>query len=154
MKKTGAQLAQTLIGTYRVLVDTAIAELAARGHPDVKPVHEFAMQAIVTGADNATELGRRLSVSKQAAAKTIQTLLDRGYIERTVDPEDSRRKRLQVTPRGFAMIRRGEAIFDELRSRWETRIGKDQFALLEEQLTTLAGETPMLPDTLSWLSAD
>jgi hypothetical protein len=33
-----------------------------------------ALRAIDTGADTASELGRRLSVSKQAAAKTLAAL--------------------------------------------------------------------------------
>ena len=69
MSRSGADLALLLLGGFRPLVDDAVLELAERGHEDVRPVHDFAMRAIVAGADNASELGRRLSVSKQAAAK-------------------------------------------------------------------------------------
>ena len=62
---------------------------------------------------NAPELGRRLSISKQAAAKTIAVLQERGYVERAPDRSDGRRKRLQVTKRDFAVLREGEAIFDD-----------------------------------------
>ncbi|MCU1658912.1 MAG: hypothetical protein JWO57_3568, partial [Pseudonocardiales bacterium] len=34
----------------------------------------FAMRAIAAGADNTPELGRPLSVTKQAAAKTVAVL--------------------------------------------------------------------------------
>ena len=97
MSRSGADLALLLLGGFRSLVDTATAELAARGYEDVRPVHDFAMRAIASGADNASELGRRLSVSKQAAAKTIAVLQERGYVTRDTDPRDGRRKRLQVT---------------------------------------------------------
>ena len=72
-----------------MLVDAAIEELVNRGYEDVRPVHEFAMGAIAAGADNASELGRRLSVSKQAAAKTIALLQDRGYVAGDADPIDA-----------------------------------------------------------------
>jgi len=37
------------------------------------------MRAIASGAENASELGRRLSVSKQAAAKAIALLEEQGF---------------------------------------------------------------------------
>ena len=54
---------------FRTLIDGLHDQLAARGHPDAGPIHAFALQAI--GPDGATvsELGRRLGVSKQAAAR-------------------------------------------------------------------------------------
>src|SRR5471030_127559 len=126
MSRSGADLALLLLGGFRVLVDDAIVELAKRGYDDVRPVHDFAMRAIGAGADNTSELGRRLAVSKQAAAKTVAVLQQRGYVTREPDPHDARRKRLQVTSRGFNVLRQGEAIFDELRTQWERQIGRTQ----------------------------
>ena len=74
------------------------------------PVHDFAMRAIAAGADSASELGRRLSVSKQAAAKTVAVLEQRGYVARGADPLDARRKRLQVAALGFEVMREAQAV--------------------------------------------
>ena len=136
------------------MVDAAIVELANHGHRDVRPVHEFAMRAIAAGADSASELGRRLSVSKQAAAKTISVLQDRGYVARNPDPADARRKRLRVTALGFDVLRQGEAIFDQLRQRWLQQIGRTQLESLEENLEALIGAVPERFDTLGWISQD
>jgi DNA-binding MarR family transcriptional regulator len=154
MSRSGADLALLLLGGFRSLVDSATAELARRGYEDVRPVHDFAMRAIAAGADNASELGRRLSVSKQAAAKTIAVLQERGYVAREADPVDARRKRLQVTPLGFDVLRTGEAIFDELRDQWERQIGAAQLASLETHLTTLVGDPPGRFDTPAWMTRD
>ena len=140
MARTGADLALLLLGGYRSLVDGAMAELAARGHEDFRPTHEFAMRAIAAGADSASDLGRRTSVSKQAAAKTLAVLLERGWVSREVDPADSRRKRLQVTARGRDVLAEGEAVFEELRARWAEQIGAAGLAELEAHLTTLVGD--------------
>ena len=86
MSRSGADLALLLLGGFRSLVDAATAELGRRGYEDVRPVHDFAMRAIAVGAGNASELGRRLSVSKQAAAKTIAALQERGYVTRGTTP--------------------------------------------------------------------
>ncbi|GGP75520.1 MarR family winged helix-turn-helix transcriptional regulator [Saccharothrix coeruleofusca] len=154
MSRSGADLALLLLGGFRCLVDAAQAELADRGHGDVRPVHDFAIRAIASGADSASELGRRMAVSKQAAAKTIAVLQERGYVAREADPADARRKRLRVTDRGFAMLREAEAIFDELREQWARRIGADQLKELEARLTDLVGATPVRLDTPGWLARD
>ena len=154
MSRSGADLALLLLGGFRALVDDAHDELARRGHEDVRPVHDFAMRAIAAGADNASELGRRLSVSKQAAAKTIAVLQERGYVARDADPLDARRKRLQVTTLGFEVLRQGEAIFDELRSRWEQQIGAAELASLEAHLSALVGVSSIRFDTASWMARD
>jgi DNA-binding MarR family transcriptional regulator len=154
MSRSGADLALLLLAGFRSLVDTATAELALRGYEDVRPVHDFAMRAIAAGSDNASELGRRLSVSKQAAAKTIAVLQERGYVTRDPDPRDARRKRLQVTPLGFDVLRTGEAIFDELRDQWERQIGPAQLASLETHLASLVGDQPVRFDTAGWMSRD
>jgi DNA-binding MarR family transcriptional regulator len=154
MSRSGADLALLLLGGFRTLVDDATAELARRGYEDVRPVHDFAMRAIAAGASNASELGRRLSVSKQAAAKTIAVLQERGYVTRDADPRHARRMHLQVTALGFEVLRTGEAIFDELRGQWERQIGTDQLEILETHLAELAGSTPVRFDTPGWMSRD
>ena len=131
MSRSGADLALLLLGGFRVLVGDAMVELAHRGYEDVRPTHDFAMRAIAAGADNASELARRLSVSKQAAAKTVAVLRERGYVAREADPLDARRKRLHVTALGFEVLREGEAIFDELRDKWKLQIGSDELERLE-----------------------
>ena len=154
MSRSGADLALLLLGGFRSLVDDVIAELARRGYEDVRPVHDFAMRAIAGGADNASELGRRLSVSKQAAAKTIAVLQERGYVAVEPDPLDARRKRLQVTPLGVEVLRTGEAIFDELRDQWARQIGGGELEKLEKHLADLIGTPAVRFDTAGWMARD
>lgn len=154
MSRSGADLALLLLGGYRSLIDVATAELASLGHEDFKPVHEFALRAIVAGADSASELGRRTSVSKQAAAKTIATLVDRGYVVSGPDPKDARRKRLRVTKRGFEVMDRGEAILEKARDRWEQQIGPTELATFEARLTALVGDAAIRIDAPGWVAHD
>ncbi len=154
MSRSGADLALLLLGGFRSLVDAATSELAAHGYQDVRPVHDFTMRAIAGGADNTSELGRRLSVSKQAAAKTVAILQERGYVSRDPDPRDARRKRLQVTSLGFEVLRQGEMIFDDLRLRWQKQIGRTQLEALEKHLAALVGSSPVRLDTPGWLARD
>ncbi|SNY46835.1 MarR family winged helix-turn-helix transcriptional regulator [Paractinoplanes atraurantiacus] len=154
MSRSGADLALLLIGGFRTLVDAAIADLAAQGYEDVRPIHDFAMRAIADGADSASELGRRLSITKQSAARTIGVLRERGYVTIAPDPRDARRKQLQVTALGFEVMRAGEAIFDDLRARWASQIGATELAALEKHLAALVGAAPIRFDTPGWMATD
>jgi DNA-binding MarR family transcriptional regulator len=154
MSISGATLTMLLISGFRSLVEAAQTELAARGYEDIRPVHDFAIRAIIAGADNASELGRRLAVSKQPAAKTIGILESRGYIVREADPVDARRKRLRVTAHGLEMQREAEEIFDDLRNQWAQRIGTTQLEEIEKHLVELVGTDPIRLDTSGWLAHD
>jgi DNA-binding MarR family transcriptional regulator len=142
-RSQGADLALLLLGGFHSMTDEVIAELARRGHPEVRPVHEFALRAIDTGADTASELGRRLSVSKQAAAKTIAAMQRLGYVEIEPDPADGRRRRSRVTRRGRDMVAIGSALFDDVRDRWAERIGAQQLNALQAHLGQLVTPRPL-----------
>ena len=139
----GANLALLLLGGFRHLAGAAQAELSRRGYPGITATNEFAMRAIAGGAGSAGELARALGVSKQAAAKMINALEERGYVGRVDDPEDARRKLVTVTARGIASLHEGEAIMDELRAGWRRKVGADNLARLEADLVKLVGASPV-----------
>jgi DNA-binding MarR family transcriptional regulator len=154
MSRSGAELARLLLGSYRKLVDTSTRELAARGYEDVRPVHEFTLRAVAAGAATAAEVARRMAVSKQAAAKTVAVLHERGYVSIAADPLDPRRNRVEVTERGVAMMRAGEAIFDESRARWAQQVGEAELAALEERLAAFVGDDVIHPEAPGWIAQD
>lgn len=154
MSRSGADLALLLLAGFRTLADRATAELAARGYQDVRPVHDFALRAILAGADSASELARRMSIAKQSAAKTIAGLEERELVRREPDPIDKRRIRLHVTDHGRAMLRDGEAIFDDLRAQWERQVGADAVQDVEDTLRRLLGGNAVRLDTPGWLMQD
>jgi DNA-binding MarR family transcriptional regulator len=149
---SGPRLALLLLGGFRAMVETAQAELAAQGYPDVRPVHEFAIRAIDAGAGSASDLGRQLGVSKQAAAKTIAVIEERGYVAGEPDPADGRRRRLTVTRKGKALMRAGEKIFDDLRVSWAEQLGAERLDDVEAALLELGVEAPSRFDAPGWLA--
>lgn len=128
-----------LLGGFRFMAEEATGRLAERGYPGVRPAHDFALRAITAGAVSVSEVGRRTSVTKQAAAKTVAFLEESGYVLRDPDPGDARRARLTVTDRGYSLMNEGEAVFDELRAQWESLVGGDRVADVQDALLHLLG---------------
>lgn len=118
----------------------------------MRPAHGFAMQAIGAHGATASDIGRRLGVSKQAAGKTVDRLLAVGYAERTDDPADARRKLIRLTPRGYDALARSAAIFDDLRAEWVAALGADRVRDMEAALRNVVPEeTAFRLDATSWL---
>ena len=139
MSRGGADLALLLLGGFRFMAEEATLRLDARGYPGVRPAHDFALRAVAAGATSLSEVGRRTSVSKQAAAKTVTFLEESGYVLRTADPGDRRSAHLTVTDRGHSLMREGEAVFDELRAEWESLVGAERIAEVQDALLGLVG---------------
>jgi DNA-binding MarR family transcriptional regulator len=140
MTRPGPDLALLLLGGFRQLVDHATAELLRRGYPELRPAQEFALLAIDAGANTASDLGRRIGVSKQAATKMIASLEERGFVALATDEKDTRRRLVSVTPFGHEVMAAGEAIINEKREEWIARIGADELARLEAHLALLVGK--------------
>ncbi len=121
--RPGFYLPLLLAGAFRALVDSLHAELEKYGHGEAKPVHGFALQAIGPHGATISELGRRLGVSKQAAAKTANGLELIGYISRQVDPDDARATVLVRSARGEEMLGLSAKVFEQLRGTWASQPG-------------------------------
>jgi DNA-binding MarR family transcriptional regulator len=134
----GYELPLLLLAGFRAVIDEAHERLAARGHPELRPAHGFAMQAVGTFGATAADVGRRLGVSKQAAGKTIDRLAELGYVERGEDSADRRRKLVRLTPRGQQALALSAEAFDCVRARWAALLGEQRLAALEADLRAAA----------------
>jgi DNA-binding MarR family transcriptional regulator len=146
----GFELPLLLFAGFRSLIDQLHAELARQGHPDVRPAYGFAMQAIGVDGATASDIGRRLGISKQAAGKTVDRLEALGYVERVDDEVDGRRKLVRLTPRGIDSLRRSAAIFDDLRQRWSSSLGPDRLAAVESALREVVPADGFRLDAVTW----
>jgi DNA-binding MarR family transcriptional regulator len=147
----GYELPLLLLAGFCAVIDEAHEELAARGHPELRPAHGFAMQAIGTFGATAADVGRRLGVSKQAAGKTIDRLADLGYVERGEAPADRRRKLVRLTPRGTEALALSAAAFEHVRARWSGLLGDGRVAALEADLRAVTPGQAFRLDIPGWL---
>lgn len=150
-KAAGPDLATLLIAAFQSMIDQVTEDLARHGHPDVRASHEFAMRAILAGADSAVDLARSLSISRQGAAKTIAALEERGYVARESNPKDARRKHLVLTSRGHEMLALGGEILNGIHARWENLVGAESLKSLTRSLKVLTARSAEPLAATSWL---
>ncbi|MBB5918901.1 DNA-binding MarR family transcriptional regulator [Nocardia transvalensis] len=150
-KGSGYELPLLLFAGFRTLIDELHAELARHGHPDVRPAYGFAMQAIGPEGAAASDIGRRLGISKQAAGKTVDRLVALGYAERADDPGDARRRLVRLTPHGLDSLARSAEIFDRLRDAWSAMLGEDRLREMENGLRAVVAPGAFRLDAAGWM---
>jgi DNA-binding MarR family transcriptional regulator len=147
----GSDLPLLMLLGFRALIDDVHTELAGAGHPGFRPLHGVAFKAIGDGV-TASELGRRLGVSKQAAGKTIEGLEREGYVERVADPDDARSKIIRLTPRGVEVRQLAFDAMAGLRGRWAERLGAEKLAAIEEGLREMTADREVRFDIPGWFN--
>lgn len=153
MESPGYELPLLLLGAFRHTIDALHEALAERGFPEARPAHGLALQALGPEAISVSELGRRLGVSKQAAAKTAVRLEALGYVTRRDDPRDARARLVARSERGEALLRESARLLAEQQRAWISALGEDRYAATVAGLRVLA-EGSSLADTLAWLQAE
>jgi DNA-binding MarR family transcriptional regulator len=68
-------------------------------------------------------LVKELRVSKQAAGQLVDTLVLRGYLERSVNAEDRRKLTVRLTPRGEAAAAAQAAARERVDAELEAQVG-------------------------------
>jgi DNA-binding MarR family transcriptional regulator len=148
----GWELPLLLAGAFRAIVDDLHDQLADAGHPGARPIHGFALQALGRDGVTVSELGRRLGVTKQAAAKTVASLEALGYVHRVAHPQDQRAALVKRAALGDEMLALSAQIFGRIHAEIAERLGKAQLEALEAALNRIASErSPKLGDLPGWL---
>jgi len=89
-----------LRGARRAYGSAIRADLDEAGCDDVPRNGIYVIGAIARTEAPLSEIIDQLGVSKQAAGALVDTLVTRGYLERSIYPEDRRRLRVTLTERG------------------------------------------------------
>jgi DNA-binding MarR family transcriptional regulator len=98
--ETAASLPALLRAARRTYASAVRDALSAAGYDDVPRNGSYVLGAMARSEVALSRIIADLGVSKQAAGQLVDTLVARGYLHRSVDPEDRRRLTLGLTERG------------------------------------------------------
>jgi DNA-binding MarR family transcriptional regulator len=114
-----------------------LAALHERGFDDLDAAHLNVFQYPGPEGARPSELAARLRISKQALNYLLGELERLGYIERELDADDRRSKRIALTPRAVSAIGVIRDAVDEVESMWANQLGSRGFAQLRDLLLEL-----------------
>ena len=127
-----------LLRAARTIYGSAIHRaLAEVGCDDVPRNGVYVIGAIARSGAPLSQIIHQLGVSKQAAGQLVDTLVSRGYLDRSVDPEDRRRLRIALTDRGQAAGAVIRTAVDRVDADLLERVGPDHIAHTRATLASL-----------------
>ena len=107
-----------------------------------------ALSAIEAGANYPSLMCERMAMTPSGVSRILEDLTRRQLVVRTLDPHDSRRVRLQITPKGEDVLRAARSTMLGLLNEGLTQLPSTQVQLFVETITQLndlmarATETP------------
>ncbi|MCI4317217.1 MAG: MarR family transcriptional regulator [Thermoplasmata archaeon] len=93
-------LSALLRAAQRTYVEAVERVHADRGFDDLPPTGDYIIGAMNWSGASLEAVIAWMGVSKQAVSQAVDTLVARGYLQRTRDRADRRRVKLTLTPRG------------------------------------------------------
>jgi DNA-binding MarR family transcriptional regulator len=122
--------------TYGAAIHGALDEV---GCDDLPRNGSYVIGAIARTGAPLGDIIQHLGVSKQAAGQLVDTLVTRGYLDRSVDPEDRRRLTITLTERGEAAAGVIRFAVGGVDSALTARVGPDYVAHTRATLISLIG---------------
>jgi DNA-binding MarR family transcriptional regulator len=104
--------------TAQLMVAELIERLAAAGYPDLTAAMHPVFENIDRDGTRLTELAARAEMTHQSMGELIDTLEQRGYIERRPDPADGRARLVCFTDKGRNMARTALREMTAIETKW------------------------------------
>jgi DNA-binding MarR family transcriptional regulator len=111
--------------------------LGAAGFDDLRPAHLVIFQHVAPEGTRITELAERAQLTKPSIKYLVDSLEQRGYVERVPDPRDGRARLVRFTARGWQQVRTALQIIGDIEDEWAQLLGRRKFAQLRRGLVEL-----------------
>ena len=119
------------------MYEQVLGALHAHGFTDIGPAHFQVLRWPGPNGQRPIELAQQAGMTRQAMNYLLGQLEDLGYVERRVDPDDVRSRRVYLTPRGTSTIGVIRGAVSELERDWAQRLGPEDWAELKRLLAAL-----------------
>jgi DNA-binding MarR family transcriptional regulator len=127
---------------YQAFVQQLHARMAERGFPVLGASYGYVLRTLAEDSRTASQLGERLGITAQGAAKVIDEMVGMGYVERRPDPADKRAKQLHLSAKGQEMLRLVREFHAEFEQRLAEEVGAEQVKAVRTVLAHIADTAP------------
>lgn len=109
------------------------------GLPNLTKTHMDLFAYIDPDGTTVTEIARRKGVTKQSISKTVQELVEMGFLEARENPKDSRSKLLSFNLKNGSTMRRSFDLLTQIDTAIQKALGASEYdAVLEHIQKTIA----------------
>jgi DNA-binding MarR family transcriptional regulator len=127
-------LAVLLVAANRCLSDRLVSAVRETGARDARPAFGFVIRAVAAEEPTVGRLAELLGVTRQAASKLADEMVQRGYLLRAHDPDDRRRTRLRLSAKGRRVRERAAAESEAIEAELREAVGDRAVAGLRRAL--------------------
>lgn len=128
-------LGHLLFRSARLLNELGVARASEKfGAPGLRTAHMQVLPHLDLEGTRATEIARRMGITKQAVGELLDEIEQFGVIERVPDPTDGRARIVRFTERGRTGLLVGLGVLAEIEAELAERVGADTVARLKADL--------------------
>ncbi len=125
-KSTEKELARSLLDTLFMVVHAVAAEMRRTAPVGFEPAQLRVLALLSKHPRILKELAACQQVAQPTMSRTISSLVDRGWVERVIDPQDRRQVLVRITDKGLTMLH-------ELRNQAQHHLTKKLATLTDEE---------------------
>lgn len=107
------------------------------GYDDIREAHLQVFGAIDWAGTRLTDLAARSNMTLPAMSELVNELQRNGYLERRLDPDDRRARRITLTRKGRRFLVEGLRAVREIEARYASVVGDDRFEVVVQALGDL-----------------
>ena len=127
---------------HYVVIEQRLRDL---GYTDLRHADTVVFENITPAGAHVSDIAKRSMVTKQAVAQTVDFLEERGYVERTADPNDARAKIVKLSRKGRRAAAVAKLLLIDMEEELARRLGEDKLECLRGALEEIAS-LPASPD--------
>ncbi len=138
-KAKSASTGQLLFKAARLFNERAVAKIQSLNQGQLRVAHTQLLPHIGLEGTRATDLAKKVGISKQAVGQLVDDLVEMGLLERMADPEDRRAQKIGFTEKGKQALLHGITVLSDIETELAEEVGKTKLKGLHDGLAALIG---------------
>jgi DNA-binding MarR family transcriptional regulator len=131
------QMGRLILQAYRAFADRAVAKLRERGYDRINLAHTTLLGSLDVEGTWITTLAERAGMTKQSMRQLAIDLEEKGYVKRTIDPQDKRATLVIFTDTGLRLMADVREIKQQMQIECADLLGVESMAIIEQGLNKL-----------------